>query len=107
MTVAKDVAGAPLGVVATVTDFNGGPYEGRTVRWTVKRGGTTLYTGHGETGADGTVAVTGDTLGVPAGPLTVVLELLRLHRRAHRRPKPRPSTRQRQRAGPHAPTRPS
>ena len=39
MSVATGVSGTPLGVVATVTDFNGGPYEGRTVRWTVKRGG--------------------------------------------------------------------
>ena len=40
------------------------------------RGTTTLYSYEDETGADGTLPVTGDELGVPAGPLTVRAQLL-------------------------------
>ena len=80
-------AASPLGVVATVTDIGGDPWAGRTIRWTVLRNGVPLYDYEDDTGTDGTVAVLGDELGVPAGPLTVRAQLVGLVRRSSSRPR--------------------
>ena len=78
LAVATDVEGAPLGVVATVTDAAGQPWEGRTVQWSVLRNGVELYDGEGLTASDGTVAVQGEDGKIPGGPLTIQLDLVGL-----------------------------
>jgi hypothetical protein len=69
---------SPLGVTAVVKDASAAPWQGRTVRWTVSRGGTTLYTYTATTDANGRASVTGNGGGIPGGALVVTAELLDL-----------------------------
>jgi hypothetical protein len=69
--------GSPLGVTAGVTDDQGMPVAGRTVRFTVSRSGQSLFTGSGTSGDAGSVEAplpSGQKL--PAGRITVKADLL-------------------------------
>jgi hypothetical protein len=70
--------GSPLGVTGTVKDASGTGWVGRQVEVTVSRAGAELYSYTATTGAGGTFAVQGDSLGVPSGSLTVRAQLLSL-----------------------------
>jgi hypothetical protein len=68
--------GSPLGVTATVTD-GASPVAGRTVRFTVARGGSELFEYAAESAADGTVVLqlpTGQKL--PSGRLQVTADVI-------------------------------
>ncbi len=69
-------ATSPLGVRARVIDNGGRPVQGRTVRFTVQQGGSTLYEYAQVTGADGTLVLpvpSGVT--APTGLFTVVASI--------------------------------
>ncbi len=70
-------AASPYGVQALVTDASGAGVSGRTVQFTVSRGGTELYSYFDLTGADGTVPLGLDGQpGVPSGVLTIKASVL-------------------------------
>ncbi|WP_151083239.1 hypothetical protein [Nocardioides cynanchi] len=70
-------AGSPLGVTAGVEDAQGSPVAGRTVTYTVSRGGIQLFAGSGTTSAGGSVEIVQPSgQQPPSGRLTVRANLL-------------------------------